>query len=230
MKKLSAKQVMTYVLLIGLLVLLAVYYFVYLSYNDKAEAIENSNRTLQERVDVLKGYYDNMETYQAEITVMQKQVNTLIEDFPADVKEEDIIVLALDTEENAAVGYRNINIGDREAIKTIPAATVLTAGMENLTQDLIFVERKTSYVNETDYFNMKEVVQTINDSRDRLCISQVAYSQNDESGLLEGTVEVTFYSALGTGKEYIPQDLPEYESGLFNLFGVTEAGETEDAE
>lgn len=225
MKKTSAKQVMTYVLLVGLLVLLAVYFLVYKAYNEKAAAIENSNATLQQRVEELKGYYDKMDIYQADIDAMKEDVNKLLADFPADVKEEDIIVLALDTEKNALVGYKNINISDREALLTIPAATVQTAGMANLTQDLIFVERKTSYVNVTDYFNMKNVVKTINDSTNRLAISQLAYSRNEETGELEGTIEVTFYSVLGSGKEYIPQVLPEYESGLYNLFGVVEVEE-----
>lgn len=227
MKKLSAKQVMTYVLLIGLLVLLAVYYFVYISYNDQAEAIENSNRTLQERVDVLEEYYNNMETYQAEITVMQNQVNALLDEFPADVKEEDVIVMALDTEENAVIDYTNINIGEREALKTIDAAMVLTAGMENLTQDLIFVERVGTYINTTNYQELKKCVETINGSEGRLSINNIVYTRNEDTGLLAGTIEVTYYSVLGTGKAYVPQDLAEYESGLAELFGIVTVEEEE---
>lgn len=227
MKKLSSKKVMTYVLLVGVLVLLAVYYFVYMSYNEQAETIENSNRTLQERVDVLKEYYDNMETYKAEIAIMQEQVNWMLEEFPADVREEDVIVMALETEENALVDYTNINIGGKEALKTIPASTVLTAGMENLTQDLIFVERVGTYVNTTNYQELKKCVETINAGADHLSISNVVYSRNEETGMLAGTIEVTFYSVLGTGKEYVPCDLMEYESGLAELFGVVTVMEEE---
>lgn len=231
MKKDTAKKVMTYVLLLGALLLVAVYFLVYKKYNDMAAEIETSNVALAERVNELKEYYDNLNTYNAEITMMQEQVNAWLDEFPADVKEEDIIVLALDTEEAAYVAYTNINIQARQAMRTIPASMVQPAGMENLASDIIFVERKTSYVNTTDYFNIKNCVEVINSSDDRLVISNITYSENEETGLLDGTIEVTFYSVIGTGKEYVPQELPEYESGLLNLFGISNVmGEDGEAE
>lgn len=221
MKNTTAKQAMTYVLALGFLVLLAVYFLVYKSYNDKAEVLEKSNIAKQQRVDELKVFYDNLPIYNAEIEQYQAQIAAWLDEFPSDVKEEDIIVLALDTEKAAFVGYTNININGREAFRTIPAATMQLARMENLTQDVIFVERTVSYVNITDYFNLKKCVETINSSADKLTISNITYSKNEETGELEGTIEVTFYSVVGTGKEYVPQNLKEYESGLANLFGTT---------
>ena len=234
MKQDTAKKIMTYVLLLGALLLFAVYFLVYKKYNDMAAQINTSNIALAERVDELKQYYDNLNTYNAEMEMMQEQVNAWLDEFPADVKEEDIIVLALDTEEAAYVAYTNINIQERKALRTIPASMVQPAGMENYTSDIVFVERKTSYVNTTDYFNIKNCVEVINNSDDRLVISNITYSENEETGLLDGTIEVTFYSVIGTGKEYVPQVLPEYESGLLNLFGISnvmgEDGEAEEAE
>ncbi|MDE6129038.1 MAG: hypothetical protein K2G16_07610 [Lachnospiraceae bacterium] len=221
MKNTTAKQAMTYVLALGFVVLLAVYFLVYKSYNDKAEALEKSNITKQQRVDELKVFYDNLSIYNAEIEQYQAQIAAWLDEFPLDVKEEDIIVLALETEKAAFVGYTNININGREALRTIPAATMQLAKMENLTQDVIFVERTVSYVNITDYFNLKKCVETINNSANKLTISNITYSKNEETGELEGTIEVTFYSVIGTGKEYVPQNLKEYESGLANLFGTT---------
>lgn len=230
MKKTTAKQVMAYVLALGFVVLLAVYFLVYKSYNDKAAALEKANVAKQQRVDELKVFYDNLETYNKEIEQYQAQIAAWLDEFPQDVKEEDIIVLALDTEKAAFVGYTNINIGGREELRTIPAATMQLAKMENLTQDVIFVERTVSYVNITDYFNLKKCVEVINNSTNRLTISNITYSKNEETGELEGTIEVTFYSVLGTGKEYVPQDLKEYESGLANLFGTATVTEEPDGE
>ena len=230
MKNTTAKQAMTYVMALGFVVLLAVYFLVYKSYNDKAEALEKANVTKQQRVDELKVFYDNLPIYNAEIEQYQAQIAAWLDEFPSDVLEEDIIVLALDTEKAAFVGYTNINIGNREALRTIPAATMQLAKMENLTQDVIFVERTVSYVNITDYFNLKKCVETINNSTNRLTISNITYSKNVETGELEGTIEVTFYSVRGTGKAYVPQNLKEYESGLANLFGTTTVAEEPEGE
>lgn len=225
MKKITAKQVMTYVLLLGLLLFIGVYFLVYQKDLEQAETIRSSNAALQVRVDELKTYYDNMKFYQEEIVRMDAQVTEWMDEFPVDVKEEDIIVLAIDTERNAAIGYSNINIQGREALATISADTVKAAQMEQYTDEITLMQRKTSYVNITDYTNLKNCIKTINDQDDRMTISNISYSSNQETGEIEGTIEVTFYAAYGTGKEYVPQVLPAYESGLYNLFGVVNVQE-----
>lgn len=220
MKKLSQKQVMTYVLLLGCLLLIAVYFLVYKSYVDKAAEIKTSNMGLNRRVAELKEYYDNMDTYNAEIELMQAEIRGILNRFPADVMEEDMIVLALDTMKTASIDYTNINIGDRTALRSIPAATVQAAGMEELNLELAYIERQGTYVNTTSYENLKDCINTINNSDNRLAITNIAYSRNGDTGALSGTIQVTFYSVLGTGKAYKPQNLADYTSGLANLFGV----------
>lgn len=220
MKKVSSKQLMTYVLLIGTLALIAVYFLVYKSYIDQAAAIELSNVTLNRRVAELKEYYDNMEMYNGEIELMQAEIRSILEPFPADVLEEDMIVLALDTKKTASVDYTNLNVGEREALRNIPAEIVQAAGMEELTQELVFVERKAVYVNDTNYQSLKDCINTINNSNNRLAITNIAYSRNEETGELSGTIQVSFYSVIGTGREYVPQNLADYVSGLAELFGT----------
>lgn len=220
MKKVSSKQVMMYVVLFGVLLLVGVYFFVYKSYTDQAATIETSNMVLNRRVAELKEYYDNMEGYNAEIELMQAEIRNVLGQFPPDVLEEDMIVLALDTMENAAVEYTNINIGAREALRNIPAATVQAAGMEELNLELVFVERKGVYVNDTVYQSLKDCINTINNSDNRLAITNIAYSRNENTGELTGTIQVSFYTIIGTGREYEPQNLSDYVSGLSELFGV----------
>lgn len=227
MKKITSKQIMTYVLLLGALLFLAVYFLVYQADVEEAEAIQASNATLKVRVDELKVYYDNLSFYEQEMAAMEEKVTGWLEEFPADVKEEDILVLAIDTEKSAAVGYRNINIQAREALTTIPAETVQAAQLEQYTEEIVLAQRKTSYVNVTDYENLKNCIATINSQDNRMTISNLVYSRNEENGDIEGTIEVTFYAAYGTGKEYVPKVLPSYESGLYNLFGVANVEEDE---
>lgn len=219
MKNTSPKQIMLCVVLLGVLLLVGVYFLVYKSYIDKAEAIERSNVTLAKRVSELKEYYDNMETYNEMIALMQEEIRGILGRFPADVLEEDMLVLALDTMKTASIKYTNINIGEREALRNIPAATVQAAGMEELNLELAFVERKGVYVNDTEYQSLKDCINTIYNSDNRLAITNIAYSRNDNTGELSGTIQVSFYSVLGTGREYEPQNLPDYISGLSELFG-----------
>lgn len=220
MKKISPKQVMTCVVLLGALLLVGVYFLVYKSYVDKAAAIETSNVTLNKRVAELKEYYDNMDMYNAEIELMHTEIRNILADFPPDVKEEDMIVLALDTMKTADIEYTNLNFGDREALRSIPAETVQAAGMEELNLDLVFVERKSAYVNNTVYQSLKDCINTINNSDNRLTITNIAYSRDEDTGELSGSIQVSFYFVLGTGREYEPQNLGSYTSGLAELFGT----------
>lgn len=222
MKKVDAKQVMMCVVLIGALLFVGVYFWVYKTYTDKTEAMRRENKTLVQRVNELEQYYHDMDNNKEEIAAMQAQVMAWLENLPVDVKEEDIIVMAIDTEKTAIINYTNINIEARKEMLTIPSATVAGAEMENLSGDLMFVQRKASYVNETEYFSLKDCIETINDSANRLAISNINYSENEDTGLLEGTIDITYYSVIGTNREYIPQKLPPYESGLWNLFGMPE--------
>lgn len=224
MKKSASKQIAIYVALFGVLALVVVYFLVYKAYMDKAEQITASNVALSVRVNELKEYYDELDFYNGEIEMMQNQIYTWFDEFPADVLEEDILVLALDTEEVAWIDYSSISMGTKEALKVIPLETVTAAGMEELQQEIIFAQRTTSYVNSVDYENLKDVVKEINSQDDRLNISNITYGRNTETGLLEGTIEVTFYSLIGTGKEYVPQKLENYESGLEDLFNISHYG------
>lgn len=225
MKNVTPKKLMMYVVLLGAILLAGVYFLVYKSYTEKAETLKLSNVALSERVAELKEYYDNMENYNQEIAAMQDEIHNILGQFPADVMEEDMIVLALDTMKRAAVDYTNINIGEREAIRSIPAATVQAAGMEDLQLELAYVKRTGTYVNTTSYQNLKECVETINNSENRVAITNISYSRNETSGELAGTIEVSFYSVLGTGKPYEPQNLADYASGLAELFGVAQVEE-----
>lgn len=221
MNKLDSKKIMYYVLLVGLLALIVVYFLVYKKNINKTEELRTENATLAERVSVLKEYYDNKKMYEDSIEAMTSSINHIIEKYPADVLEEDILVLALDTMEESVVGYTGINIADRTPIYDIDRGVVGAARVEGLSDNITFVNRITQYTNTTDYTNLKLCISSILNSDNKKNIRLINYSSNEEDGTLEGTIEVGFYSVLGTGKPYVPVTLPDYEAGLFDLFGIT---------
>ena len=66
------KSTMTAVLLLSVLLIIVVYMFVYKSYADKTKDLQASNSTLQARVNELKVYYDDKETYEQELRSLQQ--------------------------------------------------------------------------------------------------------------------------------------------------------------
>lgn len=215
------------VLAIGVLGCIIVYMYVYSPTLKKTEELKASNATLAARVETLRGFYSQMATNETSITEMTADINKRLEDFPADVKEEDIIYLALrGWDEGILVGYTDITVTTREDFAMIPGEVVDAAKIEGLAGDVTFIKRDVTYSNITTYDQMKRLIQLINDNPEQLTMNSVAYAVKDDEtegvfGLLEGSIDVTFYAVRGTGKEYVPREFAEFAVGLENLFGIT---------
>ncbi|MBO4981675.1 MAG: hypothetical protein J6C84_07255 [Lachnospiraceae bacterium] len=211
-------------LVLCVVILVVIYMYVFQPYAEKTQMLVNSNMQLASRVAELEAFYAQMPQYKEQMTAMQTEIQDTLAAFPADVKEEDAIYLALRSwEEGILVGYRSISIGEREELARVGADIVQGSGMEEFPgQDLVFNKRLVTYSNITTYQNLKDLITCINDNQEEVAITNVAYALNDEDMLLEGTIDVTFYMVDGTGKEYIPREFKDYETGLSNLFASSE--------
>ena len=47
---------------------------------------------------------------------------------------------------------------------------------------------------------------------------KIVYAKNEEEGTLEGNIDLYFYSAAGTGKEYVTPDIAAYLAGTGDIF------------
>ena len=204
--------------LVGLLAIVAVYVFVYMDYTENTEELEASNRTLQAKVNELQKYADNMEMYQSEISEMKTAIADIIAEYPADAREEDIIMLAVQIQERNAIAYDAINMEATEGVYTVPYENVRMASIEGLDGELTFTKKHAVYVNTTNYDNLKTVVEQVFDSNNRIGINSIVYAKNEENGTLEGSIDLNFYSVVGTDKEYAAPDIAVYLSGTSDLF------------
>ncbi|MGN1225763.1 MAG: hypothetical protein ACI4TL_00840, partial [Candidatus Cryptobacteroides sp.] len=188
-----------------------------------------SNTTLEARVNELSVFYGQMANNKKQIESMTKDIKEKLDEFPADVKEEDAIYLALRTwEEEILVGYEGITIGERDTFASIPAEVVNASGIEGLQNEINFIQREVSYSNIASYSVMKDLLDSINRNPEKITVSSVAYAAKEkdasddekETGtILEGTIDVTFYAVTGTGKEYVPREFEDFPVGIGNLFG-----------
>ncbi len=221
MKKGINKQVFTIVILLALVALVAAYFFGYKKYADMTADKNNTNEALQAEVDDLKVYYLNEAQYKADMVPMAEEIHTIMEQYPADILEEDVIMHAVHTQLAAKSTYNSINISDKKVLQEVPENVVLATAQEDMQQGITFVERTGTYANELDYTNLKKSVQAIFDSSYNLGIKSISYSRADEAtGILAGTTELAFYSMVGNGKEYQEPEMLPYLSGSSNIFGI----------
>lgn len=229
-KKIDAKRVFTYILLLDFLILALVYSFVYNSYKDKADNLNRINGNLQSRIVELTSYYSAMEENSKKIDMMNEEIEDIIALFPAEVYEEDVLMLAVEARKNASLSYSSVNVSDRENYYDITQDIIDAVNSEKYVNPISFGKRTVQYANTTDYKNLKEVVKTIQKSEGKKVISSISYTKKGEEACIEGTIEVVNYYVYGTGKEYVPKKIPGYEAGLFDLFKLYEEAEDQESD
>ncbi len=271
MKRFKSKQMFTYALILCILVTALVYVFVYKKNVEKTEALRTSNDTLEQRVNSLKVYQDKKAFYLAEMEPMREEIETILDKYPADSREENVLMQAMTTHMLTPIVYYKINIEAKEDMKVIPRDVVMGAGVEKYEgenqTDVVFEAREASFTNSVNYTSMKAAIQAIFDSEDVIGIKKIAYVDSDDpavaykvslgdqelgdstsdinldevslddvtfevtdpgrESLLDGTIDVVYYSVEGTGKEYVAPDMNPYLSGVVNIFGEFELEEEE---
>lgn len=219
----NSNNLLLYVAAVGALLLILVYIFVFQKFTEEAESIQASNRTLSQRVSELKVYYDAREQYIEATQLAEQLTDELLTAYPADAREEDAILLAVQIQQSSDSSFQSINMERGDVAHTVTAETVAAAGSEKYTQAIEFRQMNATYSNEVSYDGLKDMIQRIFDSSNRIGIRNIAYSAGDlEESNLTGHMDLVFYSATGTGKEYIAPDITPYLAGTDNIFGVAD--------
>lgn len=218
LKKYFNQKTFLMVTLVGLLAVVVVYVFVFLNLQTKTEELEAENAEKQKEVDILEDYYNNLQSYKADISLMNSEIKDVLDKYPADAREEDIIMLAVKTQENNAIGYDSINMDEPEVVYDIPTEVVQRSGSEDYLQEIQFVKKHATYVNTTTYTDLKSVIAQIFAANNRIGIDNIVYVKNEEDGTLDGNIDLYFYSATGTGKEYVLPQITAYPAGTTDIF------------
>lgn len=206
------------VTLVGVLILVVIYVFVYLDFTQRTEELEQSNSELLATVRELEEYNTNMESYKVEIEEIKAEINAILDEYPADAREEDAIMLAVELGERNTIDFDAINMEEKESVYTVEPYLVTAAALEGLDESLVFTQKHAVYVNETTYQELKSVIRQIYESDNRIGIDNIVYTRNEEYGILEGNIDLYFYSLVGTDKEYELPDIAEYPAGTSDPF------------
>lgn len=107
----------------GVAVFAAGYFFGYRPQMSKAEEIETASVPLETRLNELLEMAKNKEFYVEETSKYNQEVSDYVAQFPADVKEEDGILLARDMENALDMEVSNIGISTRNFIASLDGST-----------------------------------------------------------------------------------------------------------
>jgi hypothetical protein len=109
-------------------------------------------------------------------------------------------------------------MSETENVYTIPYEEVSIANIEGMDSNVVFASKDATYSNTTTYKDLKSVIKQIFKSTNRIGINSIMYSGNGDGETLTGTLNLSFYSVTGTGKEYTAPKITAYPAGTDDIF------------
>ena len=225
--KIGKKELAMIVGAIGIIFAVVIYAMVFLPMSEETEALEADNNNLRNRITELEQMTAQVETYQEDTVTMIMDINKVLENFPADSKEEDAILYAKELEaRNSNTYISSVGLGDPELLYEIgPTSVPLNAEDEANNESRIFrlYRQKITLANQFTYNGMKQFVTDIVEDSDRRNIETISLAYDRSTGILVGNTEVNLYTLSGTDKEYHPQNIDGINLGISNIFGTIES-------
>lgn len=246
--KISKRDKMLLLIVGGLVVVLCAYYFVFLNFQEKTEALEAENVVLEDVIVRLKDLDKNREQYLADTEKYTEDNERIKDEFPAGMEEEDDI-LYIDGLEGTLSEFYASSVGMPSsvgyelaypAVETISVDAMLegTATVTNeetateegtttdgatLTADSMYPSCQLWYVPvtttyEVNYLSLKQLVKAITDDSDKKSVEDISVTYNEENGILSGTLTSNFYYLSGTDEVYSTPDVAGVPVGTSNPF------------
>lgn len=236
--KLKKSDVNILIMLLGILIPVAIYFFVYTSFTEKTAAMNADNETLQTEVDYLQDLADHKQQYIDDTAAMQIQIDEIKSRFPAEYKPEDDIMYIIGVENDYGAEIPTIAMGTSSMIEVAVAAEETAEapaeGAEATTDDaagdtvdtttpaISLYQTPISVSMQSSYRSLKDIVTYINTDTDRKSIDSLSVVFDTETGLLASTMAFNAYSLTGTEKEYAAPQVSGVFYGTSDIFNTGE--------
>ncbi|MCR4691506.1 MAG: hypothetical protein K5739_09195 [Lachnospiraceae bacterium] len=230
---------------IGLLLIVFGYMYIWNNIGEKTDALNVENAALDEEVTHLKDLADHKEQYLADTEAMKQENDEIIAQFPADVKNEDEILYADQTEKSYLASITAIAMPGSNVIEVAQPEPEATEESEEVTEEataeegevvedtateaapstpsiMLYQTPVTVTINST-YSQMKEIVDAITaDKSNKKSIDMLTMNFDEDTGDLTGAISYSMYSLSGTDKTYTSPSLPGVGTGTDDLFNTAE--------
>lgn len=121
--KLSMRDKKILLIFLGIAVFAIGYFCVFRPQIAKAEDLQAQNVPLREKLSQLKEIEENKDMYLSETAKYNDQVNTYLAMFPADIKEEDAILLGKKMEDRLGIDVASMDFSDTALIASLDQTT-----------------------------------------------------------------------------------------------------------
>lgn len=216
--KVGKKELYLLLALLGIGIAVLAWQFGFNKLNVKTEALRVETEALQSEITKYTAVKDNIALYTTGIENATNSIADVLHKFPVAILEEDMIMLGRQLEKKIDGTYvSNVTFGGASNIYVATSRPVEPTSVP-LSYSLYNNNINISY--ETSYKGFKEIMDYINENKDRMSVNNFSLSYDTETGLVAGTTSINMYSVTGTDKQYTQQNLSGVGLGTDNIFGT----------
>lgn len=124
LSKMSMRDKRILLMLLGIVVFVLGYFLVFQPQMAKAEEIEAQNAPLKEKLAQLKEIEENQDYYVSETKKYNQRVTDYTNMFPADVKEEDAVLLGKGMEDKLGMWIFKMDFADQEFVASLDTSAL----------------------------------------------------------------------------------------------------------
>ena len=238
-KKMSNRDKMMLFIFGAILIVAAAYFLVFAKMNERKDTLKTENETLSQEVQKLETMEAQKDSVLEETRKTQLDVAEVLGKFPAEVRTENAIYDLNDMYESISdvkiqsesfnmnqIFYQQGAVSDGSAstdatttgdktAKSNPASVndVITAAA-----DYTGYRSTVNVTFTTTYDSLKKVVNFINESKNRMTISEISATAGEEDNLLTCNMAIDMYAISGTGEVYEAPDVSNGNTGVDNIF------------
>lgn len=206
----------------GILILLAVYFWVYNSFIGRADQVRTEISNLEPRLEELRGYYNNLGIYQAGIDEISEQVELELAKFPSDVRSEDMVLYGSSLESALGMTVSSMAFSPVEVISQFSLPVSNGSGTELIPYAAFHTGLTVN--GEMTYEHLKKLVNYIYSTPQRTSLESLSVSYNAETGKLAADAAIAKYFINGEEYVYEKTKVPSFKAGTGNPFGTAASG------
>lgn len=202
--------------LVGVLIAVAAWYLVASPLKEKTAVIQAENVGLKEKKDEYEAVNAQKATYEQGIVDLTAEREDLLSHFPAGISREDEIMYwaTLENTYPSDIILNTLAMSNWSEV-FVPGAPQSEG--EGATQ-LHLYQAPVTYSFKATYQGVKNMINYVFAQDDKKSIDTLSVAFNSGEGTLDGTMSLNMYYMNGTGKEYIPYNMPSVPTGVVDIF------------
>ena len=221
--KVSKKDIYLIIGFLGVLAFLCAFLWVYQPTMEKVDALKAESRSLEIEIADLQSKMDNKDTYVSKTQEMATEMDSILQMFPVELKEEDAIVLTLTEELLSPMIVTTLTMDETEPVdfelytqeseeaEPVDTGETVQLGLYRNPVSMQFV---------SSYEALKRYVKTVALQTNRTKIVGITASYDETTGLLTCVANLNMYFITGQeDKTYVQPDFSSVITGTDNPFG-----------